>query len=228
MKNKLKDRIKYYFWATYRRKLLDKLLEENRHYYKGRVLDIGGRERGKFEKPKNKVKKWIFVDVEKKHDPDIVLDVANMHQIKTRSIDVVNAIELFEHVENIEEGLKECYRVLKKNGMMLLSAPFLFPIHADPYDFQRWTSEKWKRTLKKLNFKVEKLISMGSFFTVMMDMKKTLISQLPYGIRHLCRLVYPLMDLIVKMDNLKIVTKNERLNKYTTGYFMMLTKGKNS
>lgn len=88
------------------------------------------------------VEKWIFVDVEEKHNPDIVLDVADMGKIKDESIDVINAIELFEHVEKIQQGLKECYRVLKKDGVMILSTPFLFPIHADPYDFQRWTEEK--------------------------------------------------------------------------------------
>ena len=70
--------IKYYFWATYRRKLLDKLLEENKSYYKGIVLDIGGRDRGKFKKPKDKVEKWIFADTEDRHQPDIVLDVSEV------------------------------------------------------------------------------------------------------------------------------------------------------
>ena len=101
---KLKKNIQYYFWASYRRKILDELLEKNKHYYKGIVLDIGGRDRGKFKKPKDKVKKWIFADIEEKHKPDIVLDVANMKDIKDESIDIINAIELFEHVEKIEKA----------------------------------------------------------------------------------------------------------------------------
>jgi len=137
----LKD-IKYYFGASYRRKILDRLLEQNKYYYKGIVLDIGGRDRGKFKKPKDEVEKWIFADIEQKHKPDIILNVEDMNNIVTESIDVINAVELFEHVENIEKGLNECYRVLKKNGTMILSAPFLYPIHADPCDFQRWTKEK--------------------------------------------------------------------------------------
>lgn len=39
-----------------------------------------------------------------------------MRDIKNESVDVINAIELFEHVEKNEEGLKERYRVLKKMG----------------------------------------------------------------------------------------------------------------
>jgi len=131
------ENIKYYFWATYRRKLLDKFLEENESHYKGIVLDVGGRDRGKFKKPKDEVEKWIFADIEDKYQPDIILDVSNMNEIKDESVDVINAIELFEHVEDIEKGLRECHRVLKNDGIMILSVPFLYPIHADPFDFQR-------------------------------------------------------------------------------------------
>lgn len=37
MIKRIRKSIHYYFWATYRRKILDKLLEENRFYYKGIV-----------------------------------------------------------------------------------------------------------------------------------------------------------------------------------------------
>ncbi|MDH5684555.1 MAG: class I SAM-dependent methyltransferase, partial [candidate division WOR-3 bacterium] len=120
----LKQYLQYYFWATYHRRLLDKLLEQSKNYYKGVVLDIGGRDRGSFVSPKDKVEKWIFADIENKYKPDIVMDVCDMSGINNESIDVVNAIELFEHVENPKKGLRECYRVLKKRGIMVLSAPF--------------------------------------------------------------------------------------------------------
>jgi len=219
----LKD-IRYYFVATYRRKILDKLLEQNKHYYKGVVLDIGGRDRGKFKKPKDKVEKWIFADVEEKHNPDIILNVENMMNIASESIDVINAIELFEHVKKPENGLKECYRVLKRNGAMILSAPFLYPIHADPCDFQRWTKDKWEKELKAASFKIEKLEIMGRYFTVIMDMKKALINQLSLGMNYLFKLLYPFMDLLVKLDNIKLVKNNLRLTNYHQGYFIICKK----
>ncbi len=155
--------------GSYRRKSLDNLLEENKDYYKGVVLDIGGRDRGRFQKPKQQVEKWIFADIVTEHNPDIVLDVANMEVIETETIDVVNAIELFEHVEQIKHGIKECYRVLKQGGVMILSAPFMYPIHADPYDFQRWTEHKWKKELEKSGFTIEKFQITGFYFTVLAD-----------------------------------------------------------
>ena len=188
------------------------------------VLDIGGRDRGRFKKPKDKVNKWIFADIEKKHNPDIVLDVADMSEIESESIDVVNAIELFEHVENIEQGLRECYRILKKGEVIILSVPFLNPIHNDPFDFQRWTEHKWKKELKKTGFRIEKFEIMGRYFTVIMDMKKALIKRFPFGIRHFFKLFYPIMDLFVELDNTKWVKNNLKLNKFHGGYFIILRK----
>lgn len=49
--------LKYYYWASFRRKQLDKLLLQHSSLYKGFVLDIGGRQRGLFKGCKNQVKK---------------------------------------------------------------------------------------------------------------------------------------------------------------------------
>lgn len=220
MKN-LKRYVVYYFWASYRRKILDNLLEENKHYYKGVALDIGGRDRGRFKKPKSEVEKWIFADIEERHKPDVIFDVADMHKIKDETIDVVNAIELFEHVENPEKGLRECYRVLKKNGIMILSAPFLFPIHADPYDFQRWTEDKWKKELERLGFKILKFEVMGRFFTVLADMAKTFIKSMPGVLRWFLYLFFPILDLLMKLDSLNSVQNHPNLERFHGGYFII-------
>ncbi|MDD5738606.1 MAG: methyltransferase domain-containing protein [Candidatus Pacebacteria bacterium] len=215
---------KNYFSFSYRRKALDKLLEKNKNYYKGIVLDVGGRDRGNFEKPKTKVEKWIFADIISEHNPDVVLDVANMQGIESETIDVVNAIELFEHVEQIESGLKECYRVLKKGGVMILSCPFLTPLHGDPFDFQRWTETKWKNKLKENGFVVEKFEITGFYFTILADFKKALIRSLPKVVSYFCKLFYPLLDLVISLDKTRWVLKNPKLNKFHNGYFIVVRK----
>lgn len=216
---------KYYFWASYRRKMLDRLQEKYKDLYRGVVLDIGGRDRGKFQKPKNKVDKWIFADIEKKHNPDIVLDVANMKQIKDKSVDVINAIELFEHVKNPKQGIEECSRVLKKGGMIIVSTPFLYPIHADPCDFQRWTKTKWELELKSAGFKIKNIEIMGSFFTILMEYQKIFIGSLPKRLGKLFKLFsYPLMDLITSLDNLKLIKNNKTFSGFHGGYFIIAKK----
>lgn len=216
--------IGYYFYASYRRKLIDKLQEKNKGFYRGTVLDIGGRDRGIFRSPKDKVERWITADIEPSRKPDMVLDVADMNGITAESIDVVNAIELFEHVEKINDGLKECSRVLKRGGLIIISVPFLFPIHADPYDFQRWTEKKWRDELDKREFSIQSLDILGKFFTVSGDMLKAMFESLPPLIRHLQIVVYPLIDLIVSLDNIKAIREHRRLGKYHGGYFIIAKK----
>ena len=103
----------------------------------------------------------------------------------------------------------------------MISAPFIYQIHADPYDFQRWTETKWKKELIVRNFEIEVFEIMGGYFTIICDMKKVFIKSLPFGIRHLCYLFYPLFDLITKLDNTKIIKNNNSLNKYHGGYFIV-------
>ncbi len=221
----------YYHWASYRRQMLDTLLEKFKNLYHGIVLDIGGRNRGIFQKPKDKVKKWIFADISDEYNPDIILDVTNMKQIASNSIDVINAIELFEHVGDIEKGLSECYRVLKENGIIIISVPFLFPIHADPYDFQRWTDYKWRIELRESGLNIQKFIIMGRFYTSLADMlvvklkdynTKGLFGKVLYYIFH------PFIDQIYKLDNKTSMKDNPRLSNYHSGYFIIAKKKKNS
>lgn len=205
--------------------MLDELQEKYKDLYRGVVLDIGGRDRGKFRKPKNKVDKWIFADIDGENNPDIILDVSDMKSLKSESVDIVNAIELFEHVKKPKQGLRECYRVLKQGGIMLLSAPFLYPIHADPCDFQRWTKSKWELELKNAGFKIQKVKIMGGFFTTLMEYQKFFTKSLPKRLGKLFKLFsYPLMDLITNLDNFKFIKNNKTLSGFHGGYFIIAKK----
>lgn len=208
---------------SFRRRLLNNFQKKYTSLYKGIVLDIGGRDRGLFKKPKQKVEKWIFADIESAHNPDIVLDVANMNDIFDKSIDVVNAIELFEHVEKIDDGLKECHRVLKDDGLMIISVPFLFQIHGDPYDYQRWTLEKWRMELERNNFKIEKIEIMGRAFTLLADLVRNIFNSLPRPANKVSHILYPFLLLLSKIDNTSFVLKSN-LKNYHGGYFIIAKK----
>jgi SAM-dependent methyltransferase len=219
----LRKRIGYYLFASYRRKLLDKLQFKYEPIYSGKVLDIGGRQKGLFCPPRDKAE-WITADIVPERNPDIVLDVSDMHQIESESIDGISAIELFEHVEKIEDGIRECHRILKKEGKIIISAPFLYPFHADPWDFQRWTEVKWKQQLEQTGFKIENIEITGRIFCITADSMKTIIESLPLLMRPFGYLIYPLLDCLAGLDNSKFVLKRKRLSNYHGGYFIIASK----
>ncbi|HET8575026.1 MAG TPA: class I SAM-dependent methyltransferase [Candidatus Paceibacterota bacterium] len=207
---------------TFHRRHIDQLQKKYRDLYHGVVLDIGGRDRGVFQKPKGRVQQWIFADIAPGHHPDIVLDVSDMSPIETASIDVVSALELFEHVENVEAGLDECARVLKPGGTILLSAPFLHPIHADPFDFQRWTKYKWQKELEQRKFRVEKIEITGYFFSVLADMGLAFARSSPRILRKpLQLLASPFLFFSFWLDQKKWITQHPKLSQYHGGYFIV-------
>jgi SAM-dependent methyltransferase len=62
--------------------------------------------------------------------------------------------QVFEHVFNPGDFLKEIHRVLKKDGMLLITAPFVWDEHEQPNDFARYSSFGLKYLLEKHGFKI--------------------------------------------------------------------------
>jgi SAM-dependent methyltransferase len=71
---------------------------------------------------------------------DIVADLRRL-PFKDGSVDRVISCSVLEHVAKPEEAFAEMYRVVKKGGFVYLTVPFIYPYHASPKDFTRWTFE---------------------------------------------------------------------------------------
>lgn len=68
--------------------------------------------------------------------------------------DSVVANEVFEHVFNPDDFLEEVHRVLKRDGMILMTMPFLWDEHEQPHDFARYTSFGIRSLLEKHGFEI--------------------------------------------------------------------------
>ncbi len=71
---------------------------------------------------------------------------------KEDSIDSVFASEVFEHVAELDGLLTEVHRVLKPDGMMLITVPMCWNEHELPYDYRRFTLPGIVRILSKNGF----------------------------------------------------------------------------
>jgi len=68
--------------------------------------------------------------------------------------DSLVANQVFEHVFNPDSFLTEVNRVLKIDGRMLLTVPFIWDEHEKPYDYARYTSFGLKSILEKHGFEI--------------------------------------------------------------------------
>ena len=70
---------------------------------------------------------------------DLVLDVRDMDSVPDASYDVIFCSGVLEHVDDCHAGVRECWRILRPNGVFLVGLPFQQKIHRAPQDFWRFT-----------------------------------------------------------------------------------------
>jgi|Deesub1362A_J573_1020465.scaffolds.fasta_scaffold00987_14 SAM-dependent methyltransferase len=128
---------------------------------KGRVLDIGsGRDiyYRKFENFSNL--EIVSLNIVNKKRPNVIGTAEGFLPFKNESFDVCVAFRVLEHIYNTKKVIKEVKRVLKKDGKFYAYVPFLYPFHADPQDFHRFTDMALKKMFEEEGF-VVKVIPVG-------------------------------------------------------------------
>lgn len=136
---------------------------------KGKLLDFGcGR------KPYENlflVDEYIGMDMEAtghehKHSKIDVYYNGQDIPFEQETFDSVFCSEVFEHVFNLDEILKEINRVMKTGGQLLITVPFCWNEHEIPYDFARYSSFGIKYILENSGFEVIKTKKSGNFARV--------------------------------------------------------------
>lgn len=156
-------------FTSFRRHYLDRMLSA--FDFSGDVLDVGGKKenkKGAFRPPLERCTSWRYVNIDAGTKPDF-LGSADALPVGAAEADCVLLAETLEHLEFPEKALAEAARVLRPGGRVVLTVPFLFPVHADPYDFQRWTPEKFRRELARLGFAQIDVRPMGGLYAVIAD-----------------------------------------------------------
>jgi SAM-dependent methyltransferase len=74
--------------------------------------------------------------------------------------DCVLSSQVLEHVASPLSYLAECYRVLKPGGSLVVSTHGLFPDHAYPHDYWRWTVYGLQKLVEQIGFKIDRLVKL--------------------------------------------------------------------
>jgi SAM-dependent methyltransferase len=72
------------------------------------------------------------------------------------SVDTILCTEVMEHVPHPEKTIEEFARVLRSGGIVITTAPFVYPIH-DAYDFFRYSPDGLAAMMKRHGLTVEKV-----------------------------------------------------------------------
>jgi SAM-dependent methyltransferase len=118
----------------------------------GRVLDLGGGGSG-LVRPGGGVRRVIVVDIRHQARPDVVADLEGPLPFADKSVDGVVCLNVVEHLRDERMMIREGARILKDGGLLVLVAPFLYPVHTARHpeffvdDFRRYTERQWRDLL---------------------------------------------------------------------------------
>jgi SAM-dependent methyltransferase len=100
--------------------------------------------------------------------------------------DSVLCSEVFEHIFNLDEVLKEINRVMKTGGKILITCPFTWNEHEVPFDFARYTRFALKDILERNGFRIIEFEKTGNFITTITQLWVLYFNTVVYKkIRHL-------------------------------------------
>jgi len=101
-------------------------------------------------RPYFKGKKYVGCDMREGNGVDEILDLHKI-DLPDSSVGTVLCLDTYEHVEFPRKATKEVYRILKPNGVFILSSVMNFPIHSYPDDYWRFTPAGFKSLLGIFN-----------------------------------------------------------------------------
>jgi len=130
-------------------------------FIRGNLLDIGAGF-SPYRSAINKRCSYYSIDIDAKKKPTVCAD-AHFLPFNANSFKSVLCTFLFEHLSRPWIAIKEIERILKPDGAVILSVPFLCRYHADPYDFWRFTKDSLNELLH--DFKIVRIYELGRVYT---------------------------------------------------------------
>ena len=106
--------------------------------------------------------KFKYSNIKKSKNSNIIpLDLTKKLKVKSNKFDNVLLFNVLEHLNDHNKTFSEIFRILKKNGLLIGSTPFLYQVHGAPNDYFRFTKNFFEKKLKKNKFKEIKIKNLG-------------------------------------------------------------------
>jgi ubiquinone/menaquinone biosynthesis C-methylase UbiE len=197
------------------------------------VLDLGGYKdvkRGFFDINGHGLN-VLTLNISAEKGADLLSDAVEI-ALSDMSIDVIVCSEVLEHVRNPVPVLREVRRVLKHDGILLATIPFLFHIHADPFDFGRYTDRYWEENLREMGFQSIQIERQGLFYSVITNFVEQYLRNLhlprPFGriaqTLFALLIINPMKRVALWREAKQSIRTDKFMNSFTTGFSIRATK----
>jgi 2-polyprenyl-3-methyl-5-hydroxy-6-metoxy-1,4-benzoquinol methylase len=159
-------------------------------------------------------------DIDELRRPDVVGDICS-YDFDKKQFDLVVASEVLEHLQSPHLGLQNIHRILKQDGVLILSTPFILPMHDRPYDYFRFTRHGLELLLKA--FRDVQIRERNSYFEAIDVLWVRLLQTNVRSARLVCWMIIPLV-FYLKRPLTKFLSKLIQTDAMTTGYVVTAIK----
>jgi len=97
--------------------------------------------------------------------PDVLYDGTRL-PFEAATFDTVISTEVLEHTSDPAALVAEMARVLKPRGTVILTAPFAFRLHEEPYDYFRYTPHGLASLFERAGLRIVETRPFGGVFSV--------------------------------------------------------------
>ena len=131
------------------------LLKAIESYAKGRLLDIGCGNKPYESWFNGRITEYVGCDIVQSSAKKVdVLCEANKIPLTDECFDTVFSTQVIEHVEDYQGMINEAFRLLKPDGVAIVSGPMYWYLHEEPYDFYRFTKHGFKHIFENSGFEI--------------------------------------------------------------------------
>lgn len=131
---------------------------------------------------------------------DIVGDIVDIPE-NDESFDIILCTEVLEHLPYPIKALEEFSRLLKKDGILILTAPFCSLTHFAPYHYSSGFNRYfYEYHLNSLGFQIDELTTNGNFFEYIgQEIRRVSSIAIKYSSQKVSRLEQYAINIILKM-----------------------------
>ena len=162
-------------WIDLQWSLLWELLTEVAPRAHGRLLDVGCGQRPYESLFRPHVSEYLGIEHEATFErtsasasekkPDLYYDGLRL-PFEDKSFDTVLNVQVLEHTPEPGLLVREMSRVLKDDGLLILSAPFDFRLHEQPHDYFRYTPHGLRTLCEKAGLEIIEVHKHGGLWSI--------------------------------------------------------------
>lgn len=110
-----------------------------------------------------RITRYIGADVAASRDVRLDIEIAPGEPVPLAdgSVDTILSTQTLEHVYDIQQYVRECYRLLAPGGKLILTVPMQWRLHEVPHDYWRFTRYGVSELMTRNGFTVDSITPCG-------------------------------------------------------------------